>query len=56
MQGRGVGTELCRHVIADADAGDREGLELHVESGNRVARSVYRTVGFELADRRGTSG
>jgi len=53
MQGRGVGTELCRHVIADADAGDREGLELHVESGNRVARSVYRTVGFELADRRG---
>ncbi|EMA64259.1 GNAT family N-acetyltransferase [Halorubrum lipolyticum] len=53
MQGRGVGTELCRHVIADADAGGREGLELHVESGNRVARSVYRTVGFELADRRG---
>lgn len=53
MQGRGVGTELCRHVIADAHAGGREGLELHVESGNRVARSVYRTVGFELADRRG---
>jgi len=22
MQGRGVGTELCRHVIADADAGE----------------------------------
>ncbi|MGQ3329480.1 MULTISPECIES: GNAT family N-acetyltransferase [Halorubrum] len=53
MQGRGVGTELCRHVIADAASGGREGLELHVESGNRVARSVYRTVGFELADRRG---
>ncbi|WP_050032573.1 GNAT family N-acetyltransferase [Halorubrum halophilum] len=53
MQGRGVGTELCRHVIADAAAGSREGLELHVESGNRVARSVYRSVGFELADRRG---
>jgi len=52
-QGRGVGTELCRHVIADAAAGGREGLELHVESGNRVARSVYRTVGFELVDRRG---
>ncbi|QKY18076.1 GNAT family N-acetyltransferase [Halorubrum sp. CBA1229] len=53
MQGRGVGTELCRHVIADAAAAGREGLELHVESGNRVARRVYRTVGFELAERRG---
>ncbi|WP_144921250.1 GNAT family N-acetyltransferase [Halorubrum salsamenti] len=53
MQGRGVGTELCKHVIADAAAGGREGLELHVESGNRVARSVYRSVGFELVDRRG---
>ncbi|MFC6889794.1 GNAT family N-acetyltransferase [Halorubrum trueperi] len=53
MQGRGVGTELCRHVIADAAAAGREGLELHVESGNRVARSVYRSVGFRLADRRG---
>ena len=53
MQGRGVGTELCRHVIADAAAADREALELHVESGNRVARRAYRTVGFELAERRG---
>jgi GNAT superfamily N-acetyltransferase len=53
MQGRGVGTELCKHVIADAAAGGREGLELHVETGNRVARSVYRSVGFELAERRG---
>lgn len=52
-QGRGVGTELCRHVIADAAAGGRDGLELHVESGNRVARRVYRTVGFELAERHG---
>jgi GNAT superfamily N-acetyltransferase len=51
MQGRGVGTELCRHVIADAAAGGREGLELHVKNGNRVAQSVYRTVGFELAER-----
>lgn len=53
MQGRGVGTELCRHVVADAAAADREGLELHVESGNRVARRVYRRVGFEVAERRG---
>lgn len=53
MQGRGVGTELCRHVIADAAAAGREGLELYVTSSNRVARSVYRTVGFELVDREG---
>jgi RimJ/RimL family protein N-acetyltransferase len=52
MQGRGVGTELCRHVIANAAAAGREGIELHVESGNRVARRVYRSVGFELAERR----
>ncbi|MFO8114241.1 MAG: GNAT family N-acetyltransferase [Halorubrum sp.] len=52
MQGRGVGTELCRHVIANAAAAGREGLELHVESGNRVARRVYRAVGFELVERR----
>ena len=51
-QDRGVGTELCRHVIANAAAAGREGLELHVETGNRVARSVYRTVGFEVAERR----
>lgn len=51
-QGRGVGTELCRHVIADATAAGREGLELHVEPGNRVARRVYRNVGFELVERR----
>ncbi|PAU84492.1 GNAT family N-acetyltransferase [Halorubrum salipaludis] len=53
MQGRGVGTELCRHVIADAAAGGRDGIVLHVETGNRVARSVYRTVGFEVVERRG---
>ncbi|MDZ5810901.1 GNAT family N-acetyltransferase [Halorubrum sp. AD140] len=52
-QDRGVGTELCRHVIADAAAAGREGIELHVETGNRAARSVYRTVGFEVVERRG---
>ncbi|TKX75491.1 GNAT family N-acetyltransferase [Halorubrum sp. GN11_10-6_MGM] len=52
-QDRGVGTELCRHVIANAAAADRDGIELHVETGNRVARNVYRTVGFEVAERRG---
>ncbi|SFR50986.1 MULTISPECIES: GNAT family N-acetyltransferase [Halorubrum] len=52
-QDRGVGTELCRHVIANAAAAGREGIELHVETGNRVARNVYRTVGFEVVERRG---
>ena len=48
---RGVGTELCRRLIADAAAADREGLELYVSGDNRAARSVYRTVGFRVADR-----
>ena len=53
MQGRGVGTELCRHVIADAAAGGREALELFVTTGNRVARNVYQTVGFRVVRREG---
>ena len=52
-QDRGVGTELCRHVIANAAVAGRERLELHVETGNRAARSVYGTVGFEVVERRG---
>lgn len=52
MQGRGIGTELCRHVIADATAAGREEIELHVEADNHVARRVYRSVGFELVERR----
>jgi RimJ/RimL family protein N-acetyltransferase len=51
MQGRGLGTELCRHVIADATAAGREALELRVEPDNYVARRVYRSVGFELVER-----
>ncbi|GAB3696806.1 GNAT family N-acetyltransferase [Halorubrum pallidum] len=52
-QDRGIGTELCRHVIANAAAADRNAIELHVEIGNRIARSVYRSVGFRVAERRG---
>jgi len=52
-QDRGIGTELCRHVIANAASADREALELHVETGNRIARNVYRSVGFQIAERRG---
>ena len=52
-QGRGVGTELCRQLIADAAAGDREALVLHVETGNHVARTVYDEVGFRTVERNG---
>jgi GNAT superfamily N-acetyltransferase len=50
-QDRGVGTELCRHVIAAAAAASRDALELRVEIDNRVARSVYRSLGFEVIER-----
>ena len=53
VQGRGVGTELCRQLIADAAAADREALVLHVETGNRVARNVYHEVGFRTVERCG---
>ncbi|MES3160210.1 MAG: GNAT family N-acetyltransferase [Halorubrum sp.] len=52
-RGRGVGTELCRQLIADAAAGGREALVLHVESGNHIARSVYHEVGFQAVERHG---
>jgi len=47
---RGIGTELCRRLIASAAAADREALELFVELRNRAAISVYRRVGFETVD------
>ncbi len=53
VQGRGVGTELCRQLVADAAAADREALVLHVETGNRVARNVYHEVGFRTVVRHG---
>jgi len=47
---RGIGTELCRRLVASAAAADREALELFVELRNRAAISVYRRVGFETVD------
>lgn len=50
---RGIGTELCKHVIAFAAAGGHDALVLDVEKHNRAAVHVYRTLGFEATDRRG---
>lgn len=47
---RGVGTELCRTVVATAAAADREALVLDVEGRNRRARHVYRSLGFESVE------
>lgn len=46
-QGRGLGTELCRHVVATAAAADRDGLELVVRPGNETAVGIYERLGFE---------
>lgn len=52
-QGRGVGTELCRHLIADAAAAGREALDLYVTVDNKAARHVYGALGFETVERDG---
>lgn len=51
FQERGIGTELCKHAIADAVAAEREAFELHVEPSNHAAISVYRRLGFTVIDR-----
>ncbi|GAB7090290.1 hypothetical protein JCM18237_05610 [Halorubrum luteum] len=53
FQGRGIGTELCRHAVAAASEHGRKALELHVEASNRTALSVYRRIGFTVVDRDG---
>ncbi|WP_411967493.1 N-acetyltransferase family protein [Haloferax sp. YSSS75] len=45
---RGIGTELCRHVIADAGDSGHEALLLHVAKENRRAIHVYLGLGFEV--------
>lgn len=47
FHGRGLGTELCWHVIAAAADAGCEALVLHVERDNRAAVHVYRRLGFE---------
>ncbi|KAB1192983.1 GNAT family N-acetyltransferase [Haloferax sp. MBLA0076] len=45
---RGIGTELCRHVIADAATAGLDALILHVAKENRRAIHVYLGLGFEV--------
>lgn len=56
FQGRGLGTELCRHVVATAAAGDRDAVVLEVEPGNRTAIGVYERVGFRRVESHGGAG
>ncbi|QLH79800.1 GNAT family N-acetyltransferase [Halosimplex rubrum] len=46
-QGRGIGTEVSKHVLAAAAVADRDALTLVVEPTNRAARHVYDELGFE---------
>jgi len=56
VQGRGIGTEVSKHVLADAAVGDRDALELVVEPGNRPARRLYDTLGYETVEEQSLSG
>lgn len=51
---RGIGTECCRQVIARAAADEREAIVLSVERTNRRALAVYRHLGFEAIEGKGT--
>jgi ribosomal protein S18 acetylase RimI-like enzyme len=51
FRGRGIGTELLRALMAEADASGRK-LSIHVEMNN-PARSLYDRLGFEPAGEHG---
>lgn len=45
--GRGIGTELCEHLVATGESTGRDAIVLEVERHNRVAVRIYRRLGFE---------
>ena len=49
-QGRGIGTEVSKHVVATAAVADREALTLIVDPDNRTARHLYEKLGFEIVE------
>lgn len=50
-RGRGIGTELLKHLVAHAEERGAESLRLTVSSGNRRAIHVYDNLGFDAVDR-----
>ena len=55
-QERGLGTELCEHVVAAAADDDCEELVLDVTPANRTARRLYERLGFEREDQSAGDG
>lgn len=55
FQGRGIGTELIKQVLAYAEDRDHERLLLDVSPENERAITVYQNVGFETVERTGMS-
>jgi ribosomal protein S18 acetylase RimI-like enzyme len=51
FRGRGIGTELLRSLVDEADASERK-LSIHVEMNN-PARSLYERLGFSPAGEHG---
>lgn len=51
--GRGIGTELCRQVIAYAAADGHESIKLNVDVDNEAAVHVYESLGFYTVDHSG---
>lgn len=49
-QGQGIGTALCRQLVAAARAAGRDGLVLEVDSHNRRAIGIYERLGFERVE------
>lgn len=50
---RGLGSELCRHLVAYAADAGHEALVLDVDAANERAVYVYRRMGFEVIERSG---